>query len=150
MDEDELLKYVQQFMRNTFVDECSQKRIKKGLKSLKDRANTVLELSTSSMIYVETPKQYDDTCSKYKDDIHKNLLSEFLKILESKDEQIHEEDLLDLSKKLALAKNVKLVEIAQSLRSALTGTTVSPSVFEIMEILGKNESASRIKKFVSA
>ncbi|MDR2075080.1 MAG: glutamate--tRNA ligase [Holosporales bacterium] len=150
MNEDKLLEYMQQFMKDTIVDECSKNRMRKGLKSLKDRAETVLDLAVSSMIYVMGPEKYSEECSKYNDSFHKDLLLEFLNSLESKDEQIYEQDLLNSAKELVLKKNVKLVELAQSLRSALTGKVVSPSVFEIMEILGKSESISRIKKFVSA
>jgi len=40
---------------------------------------------------------------------------------------------------------VKLVEIAQPLRAALTGSLTSPSVFEIMVILGKEETLKRLE-----
>jgi glutamyl-tRNA synthetase len=38
----------------------------------------------------------------------------------------------------------KLKEIAQPLRAALTGATVSPPVFEVMEILGRDETLARL------
>jgi glutamyl-tRNA synthetase len=150
MDEDKLLEYMQQFMKNTVIDEHSKNRIKKGLNGLKDRAETVLDLAVSSMIYVKAPEEYDEKCSKYNDPFHKDLLLGFLNILESRGEQICEQNLLSSAKELVATRNVKLVELAQGLRSALTGKIISPSVFEIMEILGKNESISRIKKFISA
>jgi glutamyl-tRNA synthetase len=149
MDEDELLRCTQQFMKNTVIDESSNNKMKKGLKSLKERSETVLDLAISSMIYVEAPKKYDETCSKYNSDLHKELLSEFVQVLESGDEEIQEQVLLNFAKELTATKNVKLVELAQGLRSAITGKTISPSVFEIMEILGKSESVYRVKKFIS-
>ncbi|MEM9717066.1 MAG: hypothetical protein AAF826_11170, partial [Pseudomonadota bacterium] len=36
-------------------------------------------------------------------------------------------------------------QLAQPLRSALAGRTVTPSVFDMMEILGREESLARIK-----
>ena len=39
---------------------------------------------------------------------------------------------------------LKLKEIAQPLRAALTGATVSPPVFEVMEILGRDETLARL------
>jgi glutamyl-tRNA synthetase len=40
-----------------------------------------------------------------------------------------------------------LVNIAQPIRVALTGTTVSPGVFEVLEIFGKEESLKRLEFF---
>ena len=40
---------------------------------------------------------------------------------------------------------VKLGKVAQPLRAALTGRTVSPPVFDVMAVLGRDESLARIK-----
>jgi glutamyl-tRNA synthetase len=39
----------------------------------------------------------------------------------------------------------KLGRIAQPLRAALTGRTVSPPVFDVMAVLGREESLARIR-----
>jgi glutamyl-tRNA synthetase len=44
----------------------------------------------------------------------------------------------------AEAESVGLGKLAQPLRVALTGRTVSPGVFEMMEILGREESLARL------
>ena len=38
----------------------------------------------------------------------------------------------------------KLGDVAQPLRAALTGSTTSPPVFEVMEVLGQEESVKRL------
>ncbi|MCJ7594082.1 MAG: glutamate--tRNA ligase, partial [Desulfobacterales bacterium] len=43
-------------------------------------------------------------------------------------------------------EQIKLGKIAQPLRVALTGTSVSPGLFEVMEVLGKKEVLTRIDK----
>ena len=43
------------------------------------------------------------------------------------------------------AQSLELGKVAQPLRAALTGRTVSPGVFEMMEILGRNETVARIE-----
>lgn len=43
---------------------------------------------------------------------------------------------------------VKLKDLAQPIRIALTGSAVSPSIFEVLEFLGVNECKKRIKKFL--
>ena len=44
---------------------------------------------------------------------------------------------------------LKLGKIAQPIRVALTGGTVSPGIFEVMDILGKEEVLQRLEKAVS-
>jgi glutamyl-tRNA synthetase len=39
----------------------------------------------------------------------------------------------------------KMGKVAQPLRAALSGTTVSPSIFEVMEVLGKDETLGRLR-----
>ncbi|MFI4987144.1 MAG: glutamate--tRNA ligase, partial [Alphaproteobacteria bacterium] len=45
----------------------------------------------------------------------------------------------------AEAAGVKLGQLAQPLRAALTGATVSPGIFEVMEALGRAEVLGRIR-----
>jgi glutamyl-tRNA synthetase len=40
---------------------------------------------------------------------------------------------------------VKLGDIAQPLRAALTGSTASPGIFEVMEVLGREEALTRVE-----
>ena len=44
----------------------------------------------------------------------------------------------------AEARSLKLGKVAQPLRAALTGRTVSPGIFEVMVLIGKAESLARI------
>jgi glutamyl-tRNA synthetase len=45
-------------------------------------------------------------------------------------------------------KEIKFKAIAQPIRVALTGRTVSPGLFETMEVLGKNQTLARIKRAI--
>jgi glutamyl-tRNA synthetase len=47
---------------------------------------------------------------------------------------------------LAEAEGVKMVKIAQPLRAGLTGKTVSPGIFDIFQILGREESMARLTR----
>ena len=46
-------------------------------------------------------------------------------------------------------KELKLGKIAQPVRVALTGGTVSPGIFEVMDILGKNEVLKRLENAIN-
>jgi glutamyl-tRNA synthetase len=45
----------------------------------------------------------------------------------------------------AEAEGVKLGKVAQPLRVALTGSTASPPIFDVLVALGRDESLARIK-----
>jgi glutamyl-tRNA synthetase len=45
----------------------------------------------------------------------------------------------------AEAAGLKLGKLAQPLRAALTGTSVSPGIFDVLEVLGREEALSRLR-----
>jgi glutamyl-tRNA synthetase len=51
---------------------------------------------------------------------------------------------------LAEAKGLKLGKLAQPLRAALTGRTVSPGIFEVMVLIGRDESMARLEDQIGA
>ena len=116
------------------------------MNSLKERAKTVLDLADGVQVYVATPENYDESCSKYASLNHLKWLKDVIKIIESMN-PIIEKDLCEAVKSLAVEQGTKLVEIAQAIRGALCGKLVSPSVFEIIEILGKDESVIKRRFF---
>jgi glutamyl-tRNA synthetase len=62
-----------------------------------------------------------------------------------------EQAIEDMLRSLAEEKGVGLGKIAQPLRVAITGTTISPPIFDSVEMLGKEKTLARInitlKKF---
>ena len=49
----------------------------------------------------------------------------------------------------AEAAGVKLGQLAQPLRAALTGATASPGIFEVMAVLGREEVLARLADAVA-
>ncbi len=45
----------------------------------------------------------------------------------------------------AEAAGVKLGQVAQPLRAALTGRSTSPGLFDVMAVLGRDESLARLR-----
>jgi glutamyl-tRNA synthetase len=56
----------------------------------------------------------------------------------------------ELYRFLAADLGLKLVDLAQLTRIALTGKTASPSIFEVLSILGKPETLARLKAAAAA
>ena len=50
----------------------------------------------------------------------------------------------------AEGRAMKLGQLAQPLRAALTGTTVSPGIFEVMEVLDRDETLGRLDDALGA
>jgi glutamyl-tRNA synthetase len=113
----------------------------KGMKGLKQRAKTLVELADNALIYVKrnAPNQAaQDILAKNNIDIQP-IINE-LTSLNTWDEA----SIKAVVEKFVVEKGVKLGEVAQIIRIGLTGSTVSPSVFEIMEALGRDESVDRL------
>jgi glutamyl-tRNA synthetase len=56
-----------------------------------------------------------------------------------------EHDALDAAvREVADSNSLKLGKLAQPLRAALTGKTTSPGIFDVLVLMGKEESLGRI------
>jgi glutamyl-tRNA synthetase len=141
-----LMNYLTLFLKYEINDK-QKDFILKGMDGLKERAKTILELAETATIYIQSPDKYDISCEKYATSSHLSLLKDVIEIINNM-EPIVEDELCAAVKELAVAKNVKLIEIAQSIRAALCGKLVSPSVFQIISILGKEETTGRINAFI--
>jgi glutamyl-tRNA synthetase len=142
-----LLEYLLPFL-GKLPDEEQKSHILQGMDSLKERAKTVIELADAVMVYVSAPDTFEERCLKYATTQHLDLLEKVRSIIDAMP-QLEETTLCERVKTLAKDEGVKLVEIAQAIRAALCGKLVSPSVFEIIAILGKEESLRRIDRFIS-
>ena len=119
-------------------------RLAAGLPGLKARANTLNVLAYSAAIYwLERPLVLGEEAAKLLDDAGR------AKLALARDALAKVEDWTADSAEAAIrtaadAAGEKLGKIAQPLRAALTGRTVSPGIFEVLGVLGKSESLGRI------
>ena len=58
------------------------------------------------------------------------------------------ENIESLFKKIVEKEGLKLGKLAQPVRVALTGTTVSPGIYDVILLLGKKETLKRLKDAV--
>ncbi len=115
----------------------------RAIPSLKQRAKTILELAESARFYFEhLPPQDDKAIGQLNDGLA--LMQGFIPLLESATDWTHD-PLFALAKDYAEQSGVKIGALMAPIRVAITGSTASPSMFEVMEILGKDESMKRLK-----
>jgi glutamyl-tRNA synthetase len=48
----------------------------------------------------------------------------------------------------AESQGIKLGQAAQPLRAAITGRSTSPGLFDVMEVVGKNECLNRLRDVI--
>lgn len=125
------------------IDELGQSRIMAGIDELKDRAKTLIQFAQESAFYAKSlPLSYDEKAEGLLDT---DILQALLEAFETHDDLIAD-DVQQSCKSVADdMKDGKLGKVAMPLRAAITGTTVSPSVFHACEILGKDETCARIR-----
>jgi glutamyl-tRNA synthetase len=126
------------------LSEDSVSRLKRGIGGLKERAKTINELIEGAEIYARSrPFELDENALKFiDDDSVKNL--ENLWILLSEMESWKAQSLKEKVKNYSDGLGAKLGKVAQPLRAAICGRVVSPSIFDVMEIIGRDESLARI------
>jgi len=128
------------------VDEAGLALLTAGMPGLKERAKTVVQLAESASFYLNRPSfplEIPKAAKLLSGDAPK-LLADAADFLESYEDWA-EESLQEALRSWAEARELGLGKIAQPLRAALTGSNISPSIFEIMVVLGKEESLARIR-----
>ncbi len=134
---------------NLSISELGKERIIKGIDELKSRAKNLLQFVDESAFYAKTiPLSFDDKALKNLDGADEILLA--LKAGFESAEKLNSETVQAICKSVADEHmNGKLGKVAMPLRAALTGTTVSPSIFHAAEILGVEETCARIQAAVN-
>ncbi|MDA8232320.1 MAG: glutamate--tRNA ligase [Magnetospirillum sp.] len=125
------------------VDAEGERRLRAAMTGLKERAKTLAELADSALFLVRArPLAMDDRAAKLLEEGAGDLAA-FRAVLGSVASWT-KDALEDSARRFAEERNLKLGKVAQPVRAALTGASVSPPVFEVMEILGRDESLGRI------
>ncbi|WP_431858796.1 glutamate--tRNA ligase [Azospirillum sp.] len=116
----------------------------RAMNGLKQRARTLVDLAQSAKFYVTPrPLPVDDKAAALLDAAAGALLTELSSLFGAETEWTAAA-LEARVRAFAEEKGEKLGKVAQPLRAALTGSTVSPPVFEVAELLGREETLARL------
>jgi glutamyl-tRNA synthetase len=125
------------------LDDARRARLGAAMAGLKPRAKTLAELADKARFYVEPrPIPLDDKAKA-------QLMGEAPALLHRLDPLLRAADwrgpaLEEVVRGFAESQGLKLGQVAQPLRAALVGSTVSPPIFEVMEVLGREETLARL------
>ena len=122
-------------------------RILRGMNGLKQRTKTVVELWDAAQIYVwDVPTTYTDKAQGFL--TNTLLLNQIWDSLSNV--TLWEEPTLHAwAKEFAETHSMKLGDVAQPIRAVLTGSTVSPSVFEVAAIIGRELTEVRFQNVLN-
>src|SRR5437899_2513993 len=145
-DDARLLALVAERLEKTLARPLSpgeHERLAPALPGLKPRAKTLVELAEKAFFYV-APRPILPTpdAAKLLTGEARRLLGELAADLA--DAEWRAASLEQRLRDFTAAKAVKLGAAAQPLRAALTGSVASPGIFEVMEVLGRDETLARI------
>jgi glutamyl-tRNA synthetase len=115
-----------------------------AMPGLKERAKNLVELIDSArFLYADRPIAIDEKAKPLLNPQACAILAELLPDL-SKVEPWTAETTENAVRTFAERKEIKLGAVAQPLRAALTGRLTSPSIFDVLQVLGKQESLARL------
>ncbi|MFO7560864.1 MAG: glutamate--tRNA ligase [Desulfobacterales bacterium] len=118
------------------------------VQTLNTRSKTLVEMAESAGFYYQDPVVYDEKAAE------KFLTASSLDALEKLVQELSllvdfsEENLENAFKNVMDATDLKLGKIAQPVRVALSGKTVSPGIFETIEVLGKEKVMNRLQRAI--
>ncbi|MFN3623285.1 MAG: glutamate--tRNA ligase [Hyphomicrobium sp.] len=116
-----------------------------AMPGLKERAKTLIELiNWAEFLFADRPLPLDEKAEKLLDQDARQKLAEMLPKLEAAS-RWQTGELEEIVRAFAEATGAKLGKVAQPLRAALTGKAVSPPVFDVMAVLGREEALARIR-----
>jgi glutamyl-tRNA synthetase len=147
---EEIAKLVIPFLEKKDFQVTLDEKLIKIVESLRERAKTLVDLADSADYFFLEEIKYEEAARK------KFLTPEVIPIFESlidKLSSLNDFTVPELQKifgDIIEQRGLKMVQIAQPVRVALTGGTVSPGIFEVMEILGKEKVVGRLKNAVHA
>jgi glutamyl-tRNA synthetase len=143
-DDHELAGLLLPFLATLGISAPDQDYLAKVVATLKTRTKTLVEMAEASRFYFQDPRPYEAKgAQKFLIPDTAPILKSAMAAIENLPE-LSEETLTGMLKSLAETHGVKMVAVAQPLRVALTGRTASPSLTDVIAILGKEESNRRL------
>jgi glutamyl-tRNA synthetase len=130
------------------LDDAACSRLEAGVAALKPRADTLVELAAKARFYVTPrPVPLNEKARRLLDAGARARLGDLLPMISAVrtwDEPTLEAAVRDFAEE----RGLKLGQVAQPLRAAVTGSDASPGIFEVMAVLGRSEALGRIEDAV--
>ena len=145
---DKLVEPLKPFLKHHGVEIKDSALLQTVIGTLHARSKTLEEMAQSALFYFVDPVDYEQKAvKKFFNPAAAECLQLMIKQFE-KLQKFSEENLENAFKAVVDQTGMKLGQIAQPVRLALTGKTASPGIFEVSAILGKDKVISRLQKAI--
>ena len=149
ISDSELAHMVRPFLEKMGLKITDHEYAAKAIRTEKERGRTLEELAQMSAFYFRDEVIFDEKAvstwlnTEGKALLHK--IKERLQALETFDEA----HIAKLFESIMTETDLKMVKLAQPCRVALCGTTISPGIYEVIAILGKEKTLQRLERALS-
>ena len=148
--EEKLAPHLLPFLAAKGIDAEPGEYLNGVIRTLRQRSKTFVEMADGAVFYYIAPQSYDDKgAKKFLKPGHIEALQK-LKAALSDQDRFDEESLEPVFQRVMDETGLGFGKIAQPVRLALTGKTVSPGIFEMMAVLGKTETIARLDRCIAA
>jgi glutamyl-tRNA synthetase len=131
---------------NAYDDEWLEKMVA----TLKERAKTLVELVDFAKFYLRDDIEIDaKAAAKFLKPEVKEQLAALASELEKISGDFAEASIQPVFEEVLARFSMKLGQLAQPVRVALTGGTVSPGIYEVIAVLGRERTVARLRKAVA-
>ena len=141
-------------MANSFSPILSEKGISLAHEKLvtivsliKERANFVAEFWEMSDFFFEAPKSYDEKASKNWKEDTPALMKQLIEILKAIDD-FSSLNIETIVKDWMTQNEIGMGKVMQPFRLSLVGALKGPHLFDIVELIGKEETIKRLEKAI--
>jgi glutamyl-tRNA synthetase len=129
---------------------CNDKAyLEKVVGLIKERATFITDFWDLSSFFFESPVEYDEKASKknWKEDTSV-LMNELIKVLETI-EDFSSQNIENIVKEWITSKEIGFGKVMQPFRLSLVGAMKGPHLFDIAEMIGKQQTIARLEKAIN-
>ncbi len=115
---------------------------------IKERANFVSEFWEMSDFFFEAPTSYDEKASKNWKEDTPALMNQLIEVIKSIDD-FSSLNIETIVKEWMTQNEIGMGKVMQTFRLSLVGALKGPHLFDIVELIGKEETIKRVKKAIT-
>ena len=116
---------------------------------IKERASFVSEFWEMSNFFFEAPISYDEKAAKNWNSATPGLMQELISVLENVGE-FKSENIESIVKDWMTKNEIGMGKVMQPFRLSLVGALKGPHLFDIVELIGKEETIKRLEKAIAS
>jgi glutamyl-tRNA synthetase len=143
-----LANLVEPFLEKKGYQAKDMDHLTKMVSTLRERSKTLVDMAEGASFYFEEDVEYEKKAAKKH--LTRGIVDAMTTLTGSIQvmDEFSESEIETIFRSTIAEKGVKMGQLAQAVRVALTGKEVSPGIFEVIDTLGKEKVLRRLKKSI--